>query len=261
MKKVVSWLLGVALLLAMAFVTPSEVKAAYSIENAPFLSTVRESTLSHVTLGWTPREGAVGYQVYMKRNVGTNAKFRKVATVKGLTYVTESLDSGNYSFKVRAYAKKNGKTVYSPFSSVKTIDTSLVSYGEFGLGYLQDEKELSELVTMVGGMTKKSSKYYPDFFAKGNDVSIGLNRKIGYPKPYLKIKVTGNKGFYFGGICCGQDRTTALAVSGDEFSSYNGGKTFVIGTGSGVYAGFKLVPTYDKNDIITELVFTVRASG
>ena len=265
MKKVVSCLLSVVLLLALVVAAPKPVQAAASsnsIENGMNLRMATERSLSHVTLAWDYRSDAVGYQVYMKANtLAGDRKYHKIATVKGLTYVTPSLATDTYSFKVRAYAKKNGKTVYSSFSNVKTVDVSLLSYGLFGVGLLQDEKELSDLTTMVGGMKKVSSKSYPDFAAKGNGVSIGLNRSVSYPKPYLFIRVKGNPGFYFGGICCGYSRETALSVSGDEFESYDGGKTFVIGDGSGVNYGTKMVPTYDKNDIITEMVLTIGYSG
>lgn len=88
---------------------------------------------------------------------------------------------------------------------------------------------------------------------------VDLNQKASYPNPYLMIRVKGNRGFWFGGIHCGYDRATALAVSGDELESYDGGKTFRIG--DGVYAGIKIVPTYDKNDVITEMLLTVSPSG
>lgn len=263
MKKVVSLLLSVALLLALAFVAPKGVNAAYaayySIENATYLNVARESSLSHVTLGWEPRVDAVGYQIYMKQHIGTNAKFTKLATVKKITYVTKSLDSGSYSFKVRAYAKKNGKTVYGPFSSARTVEVSSLSYGTFGLGLLQSEDKLSELMTMVGGMKKVSSASYPTFAAKGNGISIGYNGSARYPNPYFMIRVKGNLGFWFGGIHCGYDRATALAVSGDELYSDDNGKTFKFG--EGVYAGIKVVPTYDKNDVITEMLLTISPSG
>jgi hypothetical protein len=261
MKKVVSLLLSVALLLALAVVAPKAVMAqyatAYSYENAPFIYVASESSLSHVTLGWTPREGAAGYQVYMKQEKA--AKYQKLATVKKITYVTKSLDSGSYSFKVRAYAKKNGKTVYGPFSSARTVEVSSLSYGTFGLGLLQSEDKLSELMTMVGGMKKVSSASYPTFAAKGNGISIGYNGSARYPNPYFMIRVKGNLGFWFGGIHCGYDRATALAVSGDELYSDDNGKTFKFG--EGVYAGIKVVPTYDKNDVITEMLLTISPSG
>ena len=256
MKKVVSCLLSVVLLLALAVVAPKPVQAAgTSMENAPTLCVARESTLSHVTLAWSPRDRATGYQVYMKSQSGPDRnKYQKIATVKGVTYVTKSLNADTYSFKVRAYAKKNGKTVYSPFSNVKTVEVSLVDYSV--IGYPQTKEELSAMATMIGGMKKVSSKSYPELAMKGNGVSIGLNRSVRYPDPYVFIRVKGNLGFYVGGIRCGYSRAEALGVSGSEFESTDGGKTF-----SAYHYGFKLVPTYDKNDIITEMVLTVSYSG
>jgi hypothetical protein len=254
MKKVVSFLLSVALVLALAVAAPKTVKAAYSISNPPFLAVARESSLSHITVGWTGISDADGYQVYMKRT--TAAKFSKVATVKGLTYVSKSLSTDAYQVKVRAYKKENGKTVYSPFSSVKTVETGLIDYSSFGVGILISEKELPELLTMVGDMKKVSSKAYPTYAAKGNGISVGYKNSGRYPDAYFFMRVKGNLGFYIGGIRCGYDKVTALSVAGD-FSSDDDGKTFYWMSDRNL----KLVPTYNKNGVITEMVLTASYSG
>lgn len=260
MKKVVKFLLGIALLLALAVVAPGKAEAGLSIANSPSLSVARESSLSHVTLGWSPIDNVTGYQVYMKEFHAS--KFSKLATVKGgacLTYVTKSLESSTYSFKVRAYKTKNGKTTYSPFSQVKTVETGIVDYSEFGIGYPTTNDELSHLMTMIGGMKKKSNATWSTFFAKGNGVTIGVNTKADYTKPFFRLKVSGNLGLYIGGIRCGYDKKTALSVSGGDFMSNDGGKTFE--NMNAIQGDFVMTPTYDKNGVITQMVLDMYYSG
>lgn len=73
-----------------------------------------------IKLTWDAQEDVDGYQIY--RAISKNGSYKKVATVKGdrdTSYIDTGLTCGKtYYYKVRAYKKINGKTVYSKFSSV-----------------------------------------------------------------------------------------------------------------------------------------------
>ncbi|MBQ9179346.1 MAG: hypothetical protein IJ132_00930 [Firmicutes bacterium] len=72
------------------------------------------------TLKWKKVVGAKSYQVY--RATKKNGKFKKVATVKKLSYTNKKLKSKkNYYYKVRAYAKADGKAYTGAFSQVVKV--------------------------------------------------------------------------------------------------------------------------------------------
>lgn len=73
------------------------------------------------TLSWDKVSRATGYVVYM--STSKNGTYEKIGTTKGSTvkFVKTNLKSGKtYYFKVRAYTK-NGSTVYSSYSAVKSV--------------------------------------------------------------------------------------------------------------------------------------------
>ena len=68
-----------------------------------------------VKISWKAVSGATGYEVY-QYNAKTK-KYSKIAAVKGTSYTKSGLTTGtNYTFKVRAYTTKSGKTAYSGYS-------------------------------------------------------------------------------------------------------------------------------------------------
>ncbi|MGN1195326.1 MAG: fibronectin type III domain-containing protein [Acutalibacteraceae bacterium] len=75
------------------------------------------------TLAWNKQTGATGYVIYMATS--QNGKYSKIATLKGnskVAYTKTGLTKGKtYYFKVAAYTVANGKTLYSSFSSVKSV--------------------------------------------------------------------------------------------------------------------------------------------
>lgn len=91
--------------------------------------TVSKTTLKKVKksgkkaqLTWKKVKAATGYEVYQA--VKKNGKYKKVKTIKRnkvVTYKTKSLKKKTYFFKVRAYRKVAGKTVYGAFSNVKKM--------------------------------------------------------------------------------------------------------------------------------------------
>lgn len=81
---------------------------------------VASASYDKLRLSWEPLSGVDGYQIY--RATSKSGKYAKIATVKGASSATYT-DTGRtcgtrYYYKLRAYKKIGGKTVYSAYSSV-----------------------------------------------------------------------------------------------------------------------------------------------
>jgi C1A family cysteine protease len=73
-------------------------------------------------LSWAKTDGADGYQVY--RSTTKNGTYKKVATVKSRSYTNTKLTKNTtYYYKVRAYKKVNGNTVFGKLSSAVKVTT------------------------------------------------------------------------------------------------------------------------------------------
>lgn len=86
------------------------------------LETSKDDTAVKVSIEATT--GAEGFRIYMKAEPDT--KYKKVKTVKKNGTATRSatitgLSAGKYSFKVKAYSKASGKTVWGSYSKAKSI--------------------------------------------------------------------------------------------------------------------------------------------
>lgn len=68
-------------------------------------------------------KNATGYEFY--KSTKKSSGFKKVAKVQTLSTTATGLN-GKYYYKVRAYLKKpNGKTIYSKYSAVKSLDSTV----------------------------------------------------------------------------------------------------------------------------------------
>lgn len=84
------------------------------------LTKVASASYDKLRLSWEPLSGVDGYQIY--RATSKSGKYAKIATVKGASSASYT-DTGRtcgktYYYKLRAYKKIGGKTVYSAYSSV-----------------------------------------------------------------------------------------------------------------------------------------------
>ena len=110
------WLTGTAAdQNASASWTSSKLKAA----QVDFTK-VTSASYDKLRLSWEPMSGVDGYQIY--RATSKSGKYAKIATVKGASSATYT-DTGRtcgtrYYYKLRAYKKIGGKTVYSKYSTV-----------------------------------------------------------------------------------------------------------------------------------------------
>ena len=81
---------------------------------------VTSASYDKLRLSWEPMSGVDGYQIY--RATAKSGKYAKIATVKGAASASYT-DTGRtcgtrYYYKLRAYKKIGGKTVYSKYSSI-----------------------------------------------------------------------------------------------------------------------------------------------
>ena len=81
---------------------------------------VTSASYDKLRLSWEPLSGVDGYQIY--RATSKSGKYAKIATVKGASGATYT-DTGRtcgtrYYYKLRAYKKIGGKTVYSKYSTI-----------------------------------------------------------------------------------------------------------------------------------------------
>ena len=81
---------------------------------------VASASYDKLRLSWEPLSGVDGYQIY--RATSKSGKYAKIATVKGASSATYT-DTGRtcgtrYYYKLRAYKKIGGKTVYSKYSAI-----------------------------------------------------------------------------------------------------------------------------------------------
>lgn len=81
---------------------------------------VASASYDKLRLSWEPLSGVDGYQIY--RATSKSGKYAKIATVKGAssaTYTNTGRTCGTrYYYKLRAYKKIGGKTVYSKYSTI-----------------------------------------------------------------------------------------------------------------------------------------------
>ncbi|MBQ7066809.1 MAG: fibronectin type III domain-containing protein [Lachnospiraceae bacterium] len=74
-----------------------------------------------VKLSWTKMKDAQGYQIYQYKS----KKWKKVSTLKKgttKTKVIKKLKPGTtYKFRIRAYKKENGKTIYTKYTNLKVM--------------------------------------------------------------------------------------------------------------------------------------------
>ena len=88
----------------------------------PKITSLTSASKGKAVIKWSDISGEVGYQVYY--STSKDGTYKKYATYKDgkLKATVSGLKSGKkYYFKVRAYDKQKGKTVYSGFSSIKSI--------------------------------------------------------------------------------------------------------------------------------------------
>lgn len=120
-KKVLAGITAAALVVSAAVMWQENRGGAAAKLAAPVITST-SSTTDSVTLNWNKVKGAKGYFVYQLDE--KLAKFKKVKDLKARTVTITGLESEKeYSFKVAAYKKKNGKKIVQKKSGVVTVAT------------------------------------------------------------------------------------------------------------------------------------------
>lgn len=159
-----------------------------------------------VKISWKAVSGATGYEVY-QYNTKTK-KYTKAATVKGNTYTKSGLTTGtSYSFKVRAYTMKSGKTDFSGYSKVVSAKPMLSKVT--GVKGKNSEKKTAKITwKKVSGANgyeivraaKSNGKYKKiQTITKGSTVKFSNKKLAKKKKYYYKVRAyrkVGNKKVY-----------------------------------------------------------------
>lgn len=122
MKKYIALFLSLALLFGTSAL-PAEAATDSFTKKTPSV-TVKAASYNSAKVSFKKVSGAKGYIIY--RKTSKNGKSKKLTTVKSLSYVNKSLNCGStYYYRVRAYKKTGKKTVYTKYSSWKSVKLSL----------------------------------------------------------------------------------------------------------------------------------------
>ena len=94
-----------------------------------------------ITLSWSKVTGATGYRVYLY-NAKTK-KYEKIKTTASRSYKVADLKAGNnYKFKVKAYKKVNGNTIWGTATSAFATATKCKTESNQRFAYNQDSDSL-----------------------------------------------------------------------------------------------------------------------
>ena len=89
------------------------------------LSSATASSSGSVTVRWRKVSNATGYVIYRSENGGSYTAVKTISSNSTLYWTDSTVSSGTaYSYKIAAYTKVSGSTVYSAsYSNIKTVIT------------------------------------------------------------------------------------------------------------------------------------------
>lgn len=159
----------------------------FQIKMAPVTGVkVASAGTTKIKVSWKKQSAVTGYQIYDSKN-------KKVAQVKGsskTSYTISGLTAGKtYSYKVRTYVIKGGKTYYSAFTALKKTAT----------------KPEAPAVTVKSTKSKQAVISWKKVSgASGYEIYRSTKKSSGYKKSatttkrtYTNKKLTANKKYYY----------------------------------------------------------------
>ncbi len=144
-------------------------------------------TNSSVTLNWNKVEGAKGYRVF-KYNPKTK-KYDAVKTTGELSYKVTGLEaSTKYYFRVRAYYKVNGNTVWYPYSDKYAATTASKTVKAYRINNLKKYFSDGDWAVKVYGLTDQYGDKFDYLVAgKGKNLYERYDYKIGGRLDFLYL--------------------------------------------------------------------------
>ena len=100
----------------------------------------------YLKLTWSAQPAAKGYQVFRSTS-GKTGTYERIAVVKKAAYADKGLkNSTTYYYKVRAYAKQNGNTIYGAFAKTNLSTRVTADYvaKRFGIAYKAMDRFFTE---------------------------------------------------------------------------------------------------------------------
>ena len=95
---------------------------AFTVLGKVKLVSVKNRGSNKAKLTWKKVSGADGYEIFMKTGKSGYKKIKTIAKGKTVIFTKTGLKKGrNYSFRIRAFKKSQGKKVYGSYSNVKTL--------------------------------------------------------------------------------------------------------------------------------------------
>ena len=127
MKRILALILTLVLALAVGM-TPLSFAADAQPAKVTGLQITTANKQKLLKLTWDKQTGADGYQIY-RSETGKTGSYQKIASVRDKTaYVDKGLKAAKtYYYKVRAFDKQNGKTVYGAFTGIN-LSTRLTKH-------------------------------------------------------------------------------------------------------------------------------------
>ena len=133
MKKILSALLVIIIAFALFTVPLSTVGAEDNAVPAKItgLRITTANKKKQLKLTWDVQSKTAGYQIY-RSDTGKTGSYEKIATVRNENaYVDKGLKSATtYYYKIRSFAKQNGKTLFGAFSKASLSTRITPSYAK-----------------------------------------------------------------------------------------------------------------------------------
>ena len=147
------------------------------------------ASASSVKVFWKKVEGAKGYQVY--RASSKNGKYKKIKTTSASSWINTRLRLGkSYYYKVRAYDRQNGKTIYGSFSKKVKAGPKL-STPSFKLNPGNDRIKVS-------WKKVRSADGYKIYRSKKKNGTYKMIRNLkNKGRSYTSIRLTDHRTYYY----------------------------------------------------------------
>ena len=165
--------------------------AAKKLKASSTTVTVKAADYKTTKITWKAIENADKYQVY--RSTSKNSGYKKISTTTGKSLKNTGLKTGKkYYYKVRAYAKINDSTVYSKYSSVKAVKTSLAKVSSIKLqtGNAKVTASWSKVKGASGYKLYRSTK-------KSSGFKCVKTIKSGSKVKYVNKKLKKGRNYYY----------------------------------------------------------------